>query len=180
MQDHCLWCPSCLVEAGRSLQGAGHASCLWEQMGAWWEQMPGLWCSCPSTVWGPERWMSPSQTAGLPVPCFPGGGAALKFCETTRGTLTFKHTICLRDRRGWHIHTSPQLMSGLRCHGLWERKVHIWKVNCLVLVCLLFTAYKCSETNLTISISFKFINPGDTAHRSKLGAGWKINRFMGL
>lgn len=101
---------------GRSLQGAGHAGCLREQMGAWWEQRPGLWHPCPSTVWGPERRMAPSQTTGLPVPCFPSGGVALKFCETTRGSLTLRHTICLRDRRGWHIHT------------LCASTAHVWPV----------------------------------------------------
>lgn len=98
MQDHCLWYSSCLAAAGRSLQGAGRAGSLQEQM-------PGLWWLLPFHSLRPRRRMDPSQSAGLPVLCFLEGGVALKFCETRRSTLTLRHIICLRDRRGWHIHT---------------------------------------------------------------------------
>lgn len=91
-------------KAGRSLQGAGRAGCLQEKKGAWWEQMPGLWWLLAFHSLRPRRWMVPSQTAGLPVLCFPGGGIALKLCKT-RSTLTLMHIVCLRDRGGWHLHT---------------------------------------------------------------------------
>lgn len=154
MQDHCLRCLSGLAEAGRSLQGAGHAGCLQEQTGASQEQMPGLWWLLPLHSFRHRRWKAPSKTARLPVLCFPGG-VALKFYKT-RSTLTPRHIKSLRDWRGWHIHTLCASTAHVRPVLPWlvrEKSSHM-KVNCLVLVCLLFTAYKCHEPNLILYFNF--------------------------
>lgn len=140
--------------------------------GAWWEQMPGLGWLLPSHSLRPRRQMAPSKTAGVAVLCFPGGEA-----EHKKHLNPQAHHMSQRETGTNTFYVSPQPMSHLWCHGLWERKVHIWKIN--LCACFLQPTNVDSQIYFSISISFKFINPGETACRSKLGAGWEIDRFTG-
>lgn len=168
VQDHCLWYSSCLAEAGRSLQGAGRAGSLQEQM-------PGLWRLLLLHSLRPRRWMAPSQSAGLPVLCF--------LWNNKKHLNPQAHHMSQRQERLEHTHlcASTAHVSPVVPWLVREKSSHIEsQLPCPCVSAFLQPTSAQSQIWFSISISFKFINPGETPCRSKVVGGWEIDRFTGL